>query len=80
MQPTEVLILNCSLTPVLLASFGLFACLDFGPCPFFLSFSLSWVLFFYEVWQGFITLYGSQVYSLCFLQSVLPNAEYHVVF
>ncbi len=33
------------------ASFGLFACLDFGPCPLFLFLSLSWVLSFYEVWQ-----------------------------
>jgi hypothetical protein len=80
MQPIEVLILSCSLTPVLPAFFGLFACLDFDPCPLFLSLSLSWVLFFYEVWQGFITLCKSQAYSLCFLQLVLPNVEYHVVF
>jgi hypothetical protein len=35
----------------LAASFGLFACLDFGPGTFFLFLSLSWVLSFYEVWQ-----------------------------
>jgi len=34
---------------------GLFAwTLVLAPCFFFLS--LSWVLSFYEVWQGFITL------------------------
>jgi hypothetical protein len=40
---------------VLSASFGLVACLDFGPCPLFLFLALSWVLSFYKVWQGFIT-------------------------
>jgi hypothetical protein len=80
MQAIEVLILSCSLTLVLPASFGLFACLDFGPCPLFLSLSLSWVLSFYEVWQGFITLCNFQADYLCFLQLVLPNVEYHVVF
>jgi len=33
---------------------GLFACLDFCPCPLFPCFPLSWVLSFYKVWQGFI--------------------------
>jgi hypothetical protein len=33
---------------------GLFA-LDFGACPLFLFLSLSWVLSFHTVWQGFIT-------------------------
>ncbi len=36
-------------------SFGLSTCLDFGLCPLFLFFALSWVLSFYELWQGFIT-------------------------
>jgi hypothetical protein len=35
---------------------GLFACPDFGPCPLFHFLSLSWVLSFYRVWEGFITL------------------------
>jgi hypothetical protein len=34
------------------ASFGLFACLDFGPSPLFLFLSLSEVLSSYEVWIG----------------------------
>ncbi len=37
------------------ASFGLFETLDFGPCPLFLFLSLSWVLSFIKVWQGFIS-------------------------
>jgi hypothetical protein len=35
-------------TPLL----GLFACLNFGPCPLFLFLSFSWVLSFYEVTHG----------------------------
>ncbi len=38
------------------ASFRLFACLDFDSCPFFPFLSFSWVLSFYEVWQGFIII------------------------
>ncbi len=33
------------------APFGLFACLDFGPCPLFLFLSHSWVLSLYRVWN-----------------------------
>jgi len=33
---------------------GCFDCLDFCPCPLFPFLSLSWVLSFYKVWQGFI--------------------------
>jgi hypothetical protein len=40
-----------TLAASLAASFGLFACLDFGPGPLFPFLSLSWVLSFYEVWQ-----------------------------
>jgi hypothetical protein len=35
----------------------LLACLDFGPSPLFLLLSLSWVLSFCKVWQGFIIYY-----------------------
>jgi hypothetical protein len=51
----EVLVLSGSITSFWPASFGLFACLDFGPCPF-VSFSLPFLdgLSFYKVWQGFI--------------------------
>jgi len=45
----EVLVLSGSLASLWAASFRLFACLDFGPCPLFLFLSLSWVLSFYEV-------------------------------
>jgi len=51
----EVLVFSGSLTSLWLASFGPFACLDFGPGPLFLFLSLSWVLSFYKVGQGFIT-------------------------
>jgi hypothetical protein len=47
----KVSVLNGSLTSLWPASFGLFAWLDFGPCPLFLFFSLSSVLSFDEVWQ-----------------------------
>jgi hypothetical protein len=43
------------------ACFGLFACLDFGPCPLFLFLSLAWVLSFYDVWQGFIIKYNTYI-------------------
>jgi hypothetical protein len=40
-----------SLTSLLwAASFGMFACLDFGPCHLFLFLSLAWVVSFYKVW------------------------------
>jgi hypothetical protein len=45
----EVLVLSGFLASLWAASFRLFACLDFGPCPLFLFLSLSWVLSFYEV-------------------------------
>jgi hypothetical protein len=50
MQLVEVSVL----TSMWHASFGLFACLDFGPCCLFLFLTLSWVLSFLEVWQGFL--------------------------
>ncbi len=50
----EVLVFGGSLASLWLTSSGLFACLDFGPCPLFLFLSLSWVFSFYDVWQGFI--------------------------
>jgi hypothetical protein len=34
---------------------GCFDCPDFCPCPLFPFLSLSWVLSFYKVWQGFIS-------------------------
>jgi hypothetical protein len=46
--------LSGSLSSLWLACFGLFACLDFGPCLFVSFLSLSWVCFLKEVWQGFI--------------------------
>jgi hypothetical protein len=45
-QLLEVSILNGFLTSLWFTFFGLFACLDFGPCPLFIFLSLSWVLFF----------------------------------
>jgi hypothetical protein len=57
----DVLVLSDSLTSVWHASFGLFACLDFGPCPLFLFLSLAWVLSFYDVWQGFIIKYNTYI-------------------
>jgi hypothetical protein len=52
--PTDNNRISGSTTSLSPASFGLFACLDFGPCTLFLFFSLSWVLSFHKVWQGFI--------------------------
>jgi hypothetical protein len=60
-------VLSGSFTYFWPASFGLFACLDFGPGPLFLFLSISWVLYFYKGWQGFIiyknipTLYTMQL-------------------
>jgi hypothetical protein len=45
-----------SLSFVQLASLGSFACLDSGPGTLFLFLSLSWVLSFYKVRQGFIII------------------------
>jgi hypothetical protein len=50
MRQVEVSVPGGSLICVWHASFGLFACLDFG--PLFLFLSLSWVLSSYEVWIG----------------------------
>jgi len=52
------LVLDGSLSSWWIASFGLFVCLDFSPDPLFLflSLSLSWVLSFYKIWQGFIII------------------------
>jgi hypothetical protein len=42
--------------PLWPASFGLLACLDFGPCPLFLlSRPFLGAFLFLKVWQGFIT-------------------------
>jgi hypothetical protein len=49
MQLVEVSVLSGSFTFMWHTSFGLFACLDFGPCPLFLFLSLAWVLSFDEV-------------------------------
>jgi hypothetical protein len=46
-QLLKVSVLSGSLTSLWPASFGLYACLDFGPCANFLFLSLAWVLFFY---------------------------------
>jgi hypothetical protein len=46
-QLLKVSVLSGSLTSLWPASFGLYACLDFGPCPKFLFLSLAWVLSFY---------------------------------
>lgn len=44
----EVSVLSRSLTSLWPASFGPFACLDFGPCSLFTFLSLSWVRSFYK--------------------------------
>jgi hypothetical protein len=49
----EVLIFSGALSSMWPASFGRFACINFGPCPLFLFLLLSWVLSCYGVWQGF---------------------------
>ncbi len=46
-QLLKVSVLSGSLTSLWPASFGLYACLDFGPCVNFLFLSLAWVLSFY---------------------------------
>jgi hypothetical protein len=75
----EVLVFSGSLTSLWLASFGLLACLDFGPGPLFLLLSLSRVISFYEVWQGFITcLLFSEGHLPCSKVSNL-GAEYKPV-
>jgi hypothetical protein len=75
----EVLVLSGSLTSLWPDSFGLFACLDFGPCPLFFFLSLAWVLSFYKVWQGFITcLLFSEGHLPCSKVSN-PGAEYKPV-
>jgi hypothetical protein len=43
-QLVKVSVLSGSLTSLWPASFGLYACLDFGPCAKFLFLSLAWVL------------------------------------
>jgi len=48
-QLVKVSVLSGSLASLWPASFGLHACLDFGPCPKFLFLSLAWVLSFYKV-------------------------------
>jgi len=48
-QPLKVSVLSGSLTSLWPASFGLYACLDFGPCSTFLFLSLAWMLSFYFV-------------------------------
>jgi hypothetical protein len=66
-QLVEVLVLSGSFTTLWATSFGLFACLDFGPGPLFFLLSLSWVPSFYKLWQAFIiyknipTLYTMQL-------------------
>jgi hypothetical protein len=75
----EVSVLSGSHTSLCPASFGLFACLDFGACPLFLFLSLSWVLSFYKVRQGFITcLLFSEGHLPCSKVSNL-GAEYKPV-
>jgi hypothetical protein len=46
-QMVKVSILSGTLSFLWPASFGLFPCLDFGPCPLFLFLSLGWVLSFF---------------------------------
>ncbi len=48
-QLLKVSVLSGSLTSLWPASFGLYACLDFGPCAKFLFLFLAWVLSFYFV-------------------------------
>ena len=78
-QLVEVSVLSCSLTSLWPASFLLYACqilwflslVSFSlPClgAFFLLFlALFWVLSFYKVWQGFITIGVSGLYIYIFL-------------
>ncbi len=59
MQLVEGPVHSSSLSSLWPAFVGDFDCLNFDPCPFFPFFpflSLSWVLSFSKVWQGFITL------------------------
>jgi len=42
------------LTPCGQPLLGCLLAWNFGPCPLFLFLSLSWVLSFHKVWQGFI--------------------------
>ncbi len=53
----EVWVLSGSITSVWHTSFGLFACLDFGPLRFVCFFFSPFLgcSLFYEVWRGFIT-------------------------
>jgi len=45
MQPVKGTALSGSLSSLWLTCFGLFACLEFGPCLFVSFVSLAWVLF-----------------------------------
>ncbi len=73
----EVSVLSGSITSMWPAPFGLFACLDFGPCPLFPFLFLSWVLsFYYIVWQGFIY----SLLGLFLLPLSLCERDYGVVF
>jgi len=45
-QLVKVSVLSGSLTSLWPTTFGLYDCLDFGPCPKFLFLSLAWVLSF----------------------------------
>jgi hypothetical protein len=46
-QLVKFSVLSGSLTSLWLASFGLYACMDLGPCPFFIFLSLAWMLSLY---------------------------------
>jgi hypothetical protein len=51
-----VSVLSGSLSSLRPTFVGVFACLDFGPCPLFHFLSLAQGLSFYEVWQDFINV------------------------
>jgi hypothetical protein len=73
-QLVEGPVLSGSLFSLWPASFGLFACLDFGSCLLFVFLSLSWVLSFYKVWQGFINLFLKSVVNTSFCHLSMKKA------
>ncbi len=66
MEVLKVLVLSDSITSLWLASFGLLACLDFGPCP----------CFFFSLFLGcFLLIKFGNVSSLC---SMTKAIDYYV--
>jgi hypothetical protein len=68
-------VLSCSLSSLWPAFVGLFACLNFDPCPLFPFLSLSWVLSFSKVWHGFIILLTIKIEASFYFKkfSMIPD-------